>query len=135
MNVKKLLKNKSTGFYCSLAAVICTLAGLIVFINLKTVSVESTETPGAVIALSAVTMALCVVTAFKDMLKIPSLLSFTLSMITFAVFLKGRVSYLAFYFSGDVMNTGLSPLFIVSCAAFLLSVVFAAMAVCLKQEK
>lgn len=135
MNVKKLLKNKSTGFYCSLAAVICTLVGLIVFINLKTVSVESTEIPSAVIALSVVTAILCLITAFKDMFKIPSLLAFTASMITFTVFLKGRVSYLAFYFSGDVMNTGLSPLFIVSCAAFLLSVVFATMAVCLKQEK
>ena len=48
-----------------------------------------------------------------------------------AAFAAGRASYVAFYLTGDVMNTGLSIFFILTCVALVLAVALsiAAMAV------
>lgn len=39
-----------------------------------------------------------------------------------AAFAAGRASYVAFYLTGDVMNTGLSVFFILTCVALVLAV-------------
>lgn len=133
--IKKFLGGKSAGFYGTVACLLCLIVALICFGALTNVSTEATENPATVIALAVVAMAFCALTAFKDYFKIPSLLAFVFTFVAFAVFVSGRVSYVAFYFSGDVMNTGLSPLFVVSFVFFLLAAVASASAVCLKQEK
>lgn len=133
--IKRFFGAKSAGFYCSLAALVLLVVGVIVFSALANVSVEATETPSVVIAMAVVAIVLCAFTAFRDYFKIPSLLAFIFSLVTFASFIKGRVSYVAFYFSGDVMDTGLSPLFVVSFILMLLAVIASAMAICFKQEK
>ena len=128
-------RRKAAGFYCTVATVLLSLVGALLFWLLSQASVEATETPALVIGFSAACIVLCIVAAIKDFFKVPTLLAFVSAMIAFGAFAGGRVSYVAFYFSGDVMNTGLSPLFIVSAVCFLLAIVTSVMAICFKQEK
>lgn len=133
--IKSFFGDKSIGFYCSLTAALCLLLGVIFFAALTGVSEEATESPATVIAFAVVGLLLCLLTAVKDIFKLPSLVAMTFAFMTFGAFIKGRISYLAFYFSGDVMNTGLSPLFILSFIFILLAAIASCMAVFLNQEK
>lgn len=133
--LKNFFLKKAKGFYCTAAALLLTVLGVIFFASLTSFSAESTETPGLVIAFAVATIVLCLFAGVKDLFRIPTLLAFACATCTFGAFASGRVSYVAFYFSGDVMNTGLSPLFVLSALCFLLAVVASVMAVCFKQEK
>lgn len=133
--VKNFLAKKAPGFYFTAATLLCSLLGLIFFICLTNVSFESTEAPATVIVLAVVVMVLCLVTGVKDCFKVPSLATLVLAMVTLCTFITGRVSYFAFYISGDVMDTGLSPFFVLTAVFLLLAVVTSVMAMCFKQEK
>lgn len=133
--MKGLLSKKAPGFYVTLLTLILAIAGMIFFNLLSSTAVEQSETPALVFAASAATAVLCIVAAVKDFFKVPSWAAFVAATIAFFVFVSGRVSYVAFYLSGDVMGTGLSAYFIPSAVCFLLMMVFAAAAMCLKQEK
>lgn len=133
--VKNFFARKSLGFYFTAATLLCSLLGLIFFKCLTNVSFESTETPVKVIVLAVVVIVLCLATGFKDYFKALSLATLVLSMVTLCSFVTGRVSYFAFYISGDVMDTGLSPFFVLTAVFLLLAVVTSVLAMCFKQEK
>lgn len=97
--------------------------GLISFRILASVSFETDENVLLVTLLGIGSLALGLCTAWKDLLHLPSLLTFIAATLTLCQFLAGRVSYLAFYFSGDVMNTGLSPWFIAALICFIAALV------------
>lgn len=135
MAKNQLLIKKAKGFYFSGATLVSVLLGLLSFFLLTSKGFESAEIPGAVIGCAVATMVLCLVTMWRDLFHVFSLLSFVMATATFFVFLSGRISYLAFYFSGDVMGTGLSPFFVLSAVCFLISLVLSAAAMCFPQEK
>lgn len=89
---------------------------------------EATEMPVAVIALAIVTAVVLLAASVKNLFHVVNLAGFTLAVVTLFTFIAGRVSYLAFYFSGDAMATGLSPLFIVTLIFSFLTVVVTAIA-------
>ena len=110
--------------WASLCALGTSLLGVICFAALISGSFESTETPAAVIGMAIACALLCTICfVWKDMFHALSVAAFFTSLGTLGAFIAGRVSYLAFYLSGDVMGTGLSPLFILSAILFVLTVV------------
>lgn len=125
----KFLNKKADGFYITIAALIAALLGILFFHMLTAESFESSEQP------AAVTAVFCVLTAWKDIFKVFSLGAFIAATVTFFTFVSGRISYVAFYLSGDIMNTGLSVYFILSCICFFLALVFSVAAMCRPQEK
>lgn len=135
MSENKSLQRKASGFYLTCGASGAALIGLISFFLLTTKGFESTELPTVVIGSAVATVLFGVLTAWRDLLRVFSLLNFVLATITFFAFLSGRISYLAFYFSGDIMGTGLSPFFLLSAIAFLAALVLSAMALYFPQEK
>ncbi len=133
--IKQFIASKGIGFYFSLAAVIVLIIGVACFAVLADVSVEASETPGTVIGLAVAAIVMCLVAGVFDFKRIFSLAALVLVSFMFFNFIGGRVSYLGYYFSGDILGTGLSPLFIASAVFFVLSLVCAICAVCFKQQK
>lgn len=135
MNVRKFIQNKEIGFYLIAIEFLCTLVGVISFITLIKVSNESSEKPLMVITLATVTLALTLIAGYHDFFKVFTLATFVITTVTFFTFILGRVSYIAFLVSGDILGTGLSPFFVISTICYLASVVLSAMAMCFPQEK
>lgn len=128
MNSKLSLKERAASNWASLGALGVSLLGIICFAALSSGSFESTETPAAVIGMAAACALLAAVCFFwKDLFHALSIAAFFTSLGALGSFVAGRVSYLAFYLSGDVMGTGLSPLFILSAVFFVLAVIFASL--------
>lgn len=75
---------------------------------LTIVSKESGENTTLVLILLGISFAVHLVNVFTDVFKIPTLLCYAFDFIGLFGALAGRVSYLAFFFCGDIMNTGLS---------------------------
>ncbi|MDE6589311.1 MAG: hypothetical protein K2K53_02960, partial [Oscillospiraceae bacterium] len=75
------------------------------------------------------------IASYKDYAKVPSIVAYAATTALFFSLIEGRVSYLAFYFSGDVLNTGLSPYLVASLVLFLLAMICTLFAVICKQEK
>ena len=132
--IKEFFACKGIGFYFSLACLLAVVVGLGCFCSLVNVSQEATEAPATVIGLAVVAMVLCLAAAVYDFKRIFSLAAFVLVSFMFFNFIGGRVSYLAYYFSGDILGTGLSPYFIVSAIFFVISLICAICAVCFKQK-
>lgn len=133
--IKEFLKTKSIGFYFLLATVLLLLLGLIFFSVLFNVSVEGDEQPALILTLTILSILLLLLSAYKDFFHVPSLIAFVLTTIVLFVFITGRVSYLAYYFTGDIQGTGLSPFFILSFVFFLLAYVGTICSVVLKKTK
>lgn len=133
--LKSFFAGKSIGFYCSIAAVAALIVGLICFGALTGVSEESSENSPLVIGLGIAAAVLCALAAVKDYKRILSLVALVLVSFMFFNFIGGRVSYLAYYFSGDILGTGLSAYFVISAIFFLIALVAGICAVCFKQEK
>lgn len=128
MNTNTSMNERIRSSWASLCALATSLLGIACFAALISGSFESTETPAAVIGTAAACALLSAVCFFwKDLFHALSAASFFASLGALGAFTAGRVSYLAFYFSGDVMGTGLSPLFILSAVFFVLAVIFAAL--------
>ncbi len=133
--MKALLAKKERGFYCSAAAFLCTVLGLVFFLLLASVSPEESENPTVITAVSFAALVLHAVVCFKDYYKVPSIAAYAASTVAFLMFMGGRASYLAFYFSGDVLNTGLSVFMILAAVCYLAALIAALLAVVFKQEK
>lgn len=122
------LNERVGSHWASLCAMAASLLGIICFAALTAGSFESTETPAAVIGTAAACTLLGALCFFwKDLFHALSTAAFFASLGALSSFTAGRVSYLAFYFSGDVMGTGLSPLFFLSAIFFGLAVIFSAL--------
>ena len=107
-------------FALRLTVPVLTALSLIFYRVLTASSFESTENVPLVTVLLAAALVLGAFAAFKDVLHVPSFLTFT--ALAAAAFAAGRASYVAFYLTGDVMNTGLSVFFILTCVALVLAV-------------
>lgn len=108
-------------FALRLTVPVLTALSLIFYRVLTASSFESTENAPLVTVLLAAALVLGAVAAFKDVLHVPSFLTFT-ALAAAAAFAAGRAGYVAFYLTGDVMNTGLSVFFILTCVALVLAV-------------
>lgn len=130
-----MLKKKASGFYVTLATLLFTVFGTIFFALLTNSAFESSENPVVIYTFAAVCCAASLITVVKDVCKLFSWAAFVSATITFFVFFSGRISYLAFFLSGDVMNTGLSPFFVLSCIAYFAAMVTSILAMTMSQEK
>lgn len=95
----------------------------------QTTRAETSEMPMIVIIFSLVTAIVSVAATYKNWFHAVNLVAFISSVITFFIMIAGRVSYLAFYFSGDAMATGLSPMLVVALIFALFTVISAALAI------
>ncbi|MCI6435874.1 MAG: hypothetical protein MR828_14200 [Clostridiales bacterium] len=119
----------------SLAATGLTVLSLVFYRILTASSFESTENVPLVTGLLAAGAILGVLAAWKDFFHVPSLLTFTALAAALAAFAAGRTSYLAFYLSGDVMNTGLSVHFVLAAVMLVLAVIVSIAAMCDARRK
>ena len=133
--MKEFFTKKGKGYLFSLAALLFTVIGLIFFRILTTVSVELSERPVLIIGLAFGAIFLDLIATYKDYAKVPSIAAYAVTTALFFSLIEGRVSYLAFYFSGDVMNTGLSPYLVAALILFLLAMICTLFAVICKQEE
>lgn len=130
MNQKLSVKERLSSNWASAAALVLSLLGAIFYALLVSASFESTESPAIVLGLTcaaAVLSAVCLL--WKDLFHALSTAAFFTALGALGAFVAGRVSYLAFYLSGDVMNTGLSPFFLLSAVLLVLAVLFTALAI------
>lgn len=119
----------------SLIAGACSILAVIFYVIMwLTTSYEATETPGLAIAMGLVTAVLCVLSSFKNWFHVVGLAGFVCSVVTLFVIVAGRVSYLAFYFSGDAMATGLSPMLVAALIFAFAAVVINAVAIFADKE-
>lgn len=119
--MRKMMKNKVSAL--SLFTLVLTVLSLIFFRVLTASSFESTENVPLVIGLLIAAIALGAVSCWKDIFHVPTLLTFAALASASAAFAAGRASYVAFYLTGDVMNTGLSVFFLLDCATIILALV------------
>lgn len=102
-------------FALRLTVPVLTALSLIFYRVLTASSFESTENVPLVTVLLAAALVLGAVAA--------------------AAFAAGRASYVAFYLTGDVMNTGLSVFFILTCVALVLAVALSIVAMAAGSRK
>lgn len=129
------IKKKNLGFYFETGNVLCMILGLILFISMISTTNETTDKTVLVLLIGIISIVCGSICLYKDFFKSMSLISFIASTITLFAFICGRVSYVAFYLSGDVMGTGLSPLFVLSFVFLLMSFICSIVGMTLKQEK
>lgn len=111
------------------AGVLSLLAVISFVIMWLTTSYEAAETPEIVIVCTLLAAAVAVVSSYQNWFHAVSLAAFVLSVVSLFVMLAGRLSYLAFYFSGDAMATGLSPMLVAAVVFALLAVIANALAI------
>ena len=133
--MKQFLAKKEKGFFCSAASIVLFAIGLVFYRMLTAVSFETTERPIVVILAAFAAILFSLIASYKDFGKVPSILAYAASTVAFFTLLEGRASYLAFYFSGDVMNTGLSPYMIAAFVCFLCGMLAALFAVIFEEDK
>ncbi|MBR3429465.1 MAG: hypothetical protein IKO13_01000 [Oscillospiraceae bacterium] len=121
--MRKVQNEKGKSFILSLVALILTILSLVFFRVLAASSFESTENVPLVTGLLIGAGILGAIAAVKDFFHVPSLLFFAVLSAAAAAFAAGRASYVAFYLSGDVMNTGLSVFFLITCILLVLGLV------------
>ena len=133
--MKQFLEKKEKGFFCSAASIVLFAIGLVFYRMLTAVSFETTERPIIVVLAAFAAILFSLIASYKDFGKVPSILAYAASTVAFFTLLEGRASYLAFFFAGDVMNTGLSPYMIVAFICFLLGMAAALLAVIFEEDK
>ena len=111
------------------AAVLNVLAVIFYVIMWLTTPYEATETPVLAIVFALLAAAVSVAASHKNWFHAVNLAGFVLSVIAMFVMIAGRISYLAFYFSGDAMATGLSPMLVAALICSLAAVVASVAAV------
>lgn len=116
------------------AGVLSVLTVIFYVIMWLTTPYEASETPELVIAFALLAAVVAVVASYKNWFHVVNLIAFILSVVALFVLLAGRISYLAFYFSGDAMATGLSLMLVASVIFALLTVVATAMAIFVEKE-
>ena len=133
--MKQFLAKKEKGFFCSAASIVLFAVGLVFYRMLTAVSFETTERPIVVILAAFAAILFSLIASYKDFGKVPSILAYAAATVAFFTLLEGRASYLAFYFAGDVMNTGLSPYMIAAFVCFLCGMLAALFAVIFEEDK
>ena len=133
--VKNFLAKKGIGFWFDIVVVLLGIAAVVCFCRLTAVSEELDEKPIAVVVLTATTALAMAVAAYKDWFGVPSLVAMVLSAFALFAFVGGRVSYLVFYLTGDINQTGLSAWFVATTVLLVSMLVACICAMCSKQEK
>lgn len=128
------MRNRMRGI-AALCAENCILAAIGCVMLMDAYAEESGENVTIACVLLLCCLAANIVCIFRDWGKIVSLVSFALAAASFAYILAGRISYLAFFMSGDVMGTGLS-LFLLLALLFVLGAAAAdVVAMCAKNTE
>lgn len=133
--MKDFLAGKKKGYVCSVAALVLTIIGLEFFRMLTAVSAMYAEQPIIVVLAAFAAILFHLIASYKDYGKVPSIAAYAASTVAFFTLLGDRASYLAFYFSGDILGTGLSPFLVVAFVCFLAAMVLALLAVVLEGDK
>lgn len=133
--MKAFFASKGKGFYATMVTMLCLLAAIICFAILLQGPTEADENPPMVIGFTVAALVLCLVAAYKDFFKLPTLAAFICTTIAALFYLRGRVSYLAYYFTGDVLGTGLSAAFVIGAVCFLTALATSICGMLLEQEK
>ena len=102
------IKNKVCISVLSLAALVCSIIALADFFLLRAVSVESSESVGLVVTMFVLSILVTGLCCVFDWNRVVSLAASALSIISLCALFRGRISYLAFFFSGNILGTGLS---------------------------
>ena len=121
------MKNK----VCSLQVIIPAIAVLLIALIMVfygcmvgTTKAESTEVPGTVFLFLGLALGFAVINIFGDFFYVVKPAMFCLTTLAFFNAIEGRVSYLAFYFTGDAMNTGLSVFLVLWAVIFFILLVY-----------
>jgi hypothetical protein len=133
--MKQFLEKKEKGFFCSAVSVVLFAIGLVFYRMLTAVSFETTERPLTVVLFTFGTILFSLIASYKDFGKVPSIAAYALATVAFFALLEGRASYLAFFFAGDVMNTGLSSYMVIAITCYFLGMVAALLAVIFEEDK
>ncbi len=129
----QLTKDKRSDL--SLAAgALSVLATVFFIIMYLSTSYEVTEKPVVVITVALLAAVTALIGAYKNFFHVVNLASFILSVVALLVMVSGRVSYLAFYFSGDAMATGLSPMLVAAFVCALLAMIADAAAIFVEKK-
>ncbi len=92
----------------TIVAMVVSVLEFISFYFLSCVSFESSENVPLVLVFIALSFVAEAILLVFDKWHIVSFLSFALAVISLFAMIGGRVSYLAFFFSGDITGIGLS---------------------------
>lgn len=92
-------------------------------------SYEATEMPELVLLSGVLACVAALVGSWRNWFHVLHLTAFVGAVCALFLMLSGRISYLAFYFSGDAMATGLSPMLVAAFVFALGAVVLDAMAI------
>ena len=126
------IKNKVYISALSLAVFVCSIIAVVDFGLLRAVSVESSENAALVVTAFVFCILVSGLSCVFDWHKIASLAAFVLSVISLCALFKGRISYLAFFFSGDILGTGLSWYLLLAAIFAFAAVICSAVKVCMK---
>lgn len=133
--VKNFLAKKGIGFWFDIVVVLLGIAAVVCFFQLTAVSEELDENPIVVVVLTMITVFSMAVAAYKDWFGVPSLVAMVLSSFALFAFVGGRVSYVVFYLTGDINQTGLSAWFVATTVLLVSMLVACICAMCSKQER
>lgn len=120
-------KRKGGGkrLYLAIMVLILAIVALISFCLLFTSDTQVDEKPALVIGLTIGAIVSMGMVPCWDVFRLPSMVSMICLFFAFFSFIGGRISYLGYYFTGDILGTGLSPWFVVGAVCYILSLVFA----------
>lgn len=133
--VKTFFRSKGLGYWFTLGTTVFLFLSLLAFILLFRESTVIEERPAAVIALISIAIVISLAVGFKDYYNILSIVLFAVTIASFFLFIYGRVSYLAYYFSGDIQGTGLSIWCVISFITLLFSTVSSILGLCFRHTK
>ena len=119
----------------SLIAAVLSLLALEFYIAMwKSTPFESSEQPVMVIIFAVLSVVIMAFAAFTNIFHIPNIAGFVMTMATFFTCVAGRVSYVAFYLSGDAMATGFTALLPVTLAFMLASLIVGIVAIFMEKS-
>lgn len=135
MNVKKFFAERNNlRCYLLIATFACLIAGMICFAVLSGSNQQTDEQPEIIYAFTALALAACIAAGYKDWFGALSLAIMLFTSVAFFIFIAGRASYLAYYFSGDVMGTGLAASFVIGVIFYLAAFVLSVLSVCFYRQ-
>ena len=117
----------------TIAAMVMSVLEFISFYFLSCVSFESSENVPLVLVFIALSFVAEAILLVFDKWHIVSFFSFALAVISLFAMIGGRVSYLAFFFSGDITGTGLS-IYLLTGLAFAVAAVASDVVLVLKKR-
>ena len=135
---------KKTRFILDVVSAFLALLSLVFFVLMAHYSKEEGENIPLLVTFLILGMVFSLISAFEKVFSslpggriivtISPLLAFLFAQISVALVISFRVSYLAFFFSGDVMGTGLSLFFLLGTFTLLSEVVFSLLSLIFQQK-